>query len=192
MKSVQISLRSYRVLLKLSASLPSTTFSTGVYKVPIFQQQRPRVDHYASLSYIMMTWGKELPTVRIILEDGTLAKKGFLFSFRNYDGDEDNRLYLEAITDEAYLKFLTEGAFGLDVKSQFHGETHSELYLPLSVASASLVCYSRDDFEYTTRIKASRSLPEGYCCPFRPRYCHCHAFRRGQKKHKQRLLPAIA
>ena len=86
MKSVQISLRSYRVLLKLSASLPSTTFSTGVYKVPIFQQQRPRVDHYASLSYIMMTWGKELPTVRIILEDGTLAKKGFLFSFRNYDG----------------------------------------------------------------------------------------------------------
>ena len=115
MKSVQISLRSYRVLLKLSASLPSTTFSTGVYKVPIFQQQRPRVDHYASLSYIMMTWGMELPTVRIILEDGTLAKKGFLFSFRNYDGDEDNRLYLEAITDEAYLKFLTEGAFGLSL-----------------------------------------------------------------------------
>ena len=71
MKSVQISLRSYRVLFKLSASLPSTTFSTGVYKVPIFQQQRPRVDHSASLPDIMMTWGKELPTVRIILEDGT-------------------------------------------------------------------------------------------------------------------------
>ena len=140
----------------------------------------------------MTQWGNEFPNVRIMLEDGTVAKKGYLFSFQDYDGDEDNRLDLVAITDKGYLKFLTEGAFGLDVKSQFHGETHLELYLPFSVASASLVCYSRDDFEYTTRIKASGSLPEGYCCPFRPRYCHCHAFRRGQKKHKQRLLPAIA
>ena len=105
----------------------------------------------------MSTRGEELPNASIKLEDGTLARKGCLFSFQNYEGDEDNSLYLAAITDKGYLKFLTEGAFGLDIKSQFHGETHAEFYLPLSVAAESLVCYSRGGLVNTTSNGKSRS-----------------------------------
>ena len=107
----------------------------------------------------MSTRGEELPNASIKLEDGTVAKKGCLFSFQNYEGDEDNSLYLVAITDKGYLKFLTEGAFGLDIKSQFHGKTHMELYLPLSVAAESLVCYSRGDLVNTRRITEKKCLP---------------------------------
>ena len=94
-----------------------------------------------------------------MLEDGTVAKKGCLFSFQNYEGDEDNSLYLTAITDKGHLKFLTEGAFGLDIKSQFHGKTHAELYLPLSVAAESPVCYSRGGLVNTAWITEKRCLP---------------------------------
>ena len=62
-----------------------------------------------SWSENMSTRGEELPNASIKLEDGTLARKGCLFSFQNYEGDEDNSLYLAAITDKGYLKFLTEG-----------------------------------------------------------------------------------
>ena len=140
-----------------------------------------------SWSENMSTRGEELRNASINLEDGTLARKGCLFSFQNYEGDEDNSLYLVAITDKGYLKFLTEGAFGLDIKSQFHGKTHMELYLPLSVAAESLVCYSRGDLVNTTRITEKRCLPKGYCCSFRPRYCHCYASRRRQG-HNQAIL----
>ena len=131
-----------------------------------------------SWSEDMSTRGEELPNASIKLEDGTLARKGCLFSFKDYEGEEDNSLYLAAMTDMGYLKFLTEGAFGLDIKSQFHGKTHAELYLPLSVAAESLVCYSRGDLVNTRRIKEEKCLPKGYCCPFRLRYCHCNASRR--------------
>ena len=131
-----------------------------------------------SWSENMSIWGEELPNASINLEDGTLARKGCLFSFKDYEGDEDNSLYLAAMTDRGYLKFLTEGAFGLDIKSQFHGKTHAELYLPLSVAAESLVCYSRGGLVNTTRITEKKCLPKGYCCPFRLRYCHCYASRR--------------
>ena len=82
-----------------------------------------------SWSENMSTRGEELPNASIKLEDGTLARKGCLFSFKDYEGEEDNSLYLAAMTDMGYLKFLTEVAFGLDIKSQFHGKTHAELYL---------------------------------------------------------------
>ncbi len=131
-----------------------------------------------SWSENMSTRGEELPNASIKLEDGTLARKGCLFSFKDYEGEEDNSLYLAAMTDMGYLKFLTEGAFGLDIKSQFHGKTHAELYLPLSVAAESLMCYSRGGLVNTTRITEKKRLPKGYCCPFRLRYCHCYASRR--------------
>ena len=135
----------------------------------------------------MSTRGEELPNASVKLEDGTLARKGCLFSFQNYEGDEDNSLYLTAITDKGHLKFLTEGAFGLDIKSQFHGKTHAELYLPLSVAAESLVCYSRGNLVNTTRIKEEKYLQKGYYCSFRPRYCHCYTSRRRQG-HTQAIL----
>ena len=62
-----------------------------------------KMDTYSrrtSWSENMSTRGEELPYASIKLEDGTVAKKGCLFSFQNYEGDEDNSLYLVAITDK--------------------------------------------------------------------------------------------
>ena len=116
--------------------------------------------------------GKLLPSGSIELEDNTAARKSCEFSFINYGGDEDNILYLEGLTDKGFLKFGTEGAFGIDIKHRFHGKTYEKIYLPLAIASKSLVCYPKGIFEnYQTRIKTTEKPPEDYCCPFRPRYC---------------------
>ena len=64
-----------------------------------------------SWSEDMSTRGEELPNASIKLEDGTLARKGCLFSFQDYEGDNLEISYLRENLRE--VRYYNKGTLSL-------------------------------------------------------------------------------